>query len=83
MDEPASIAQNSNATPSIYAAAHLTPWLSELNAHLDGTLADLAHMMQSVQSVTYAQNANGQSFGLVQAGFVPDAAHLTPQLAEN
>jgi hypothetical protein len=70
------ISQKSNTTPSLCAAADLTPWLCELNAQLDGALADLAHTMQSVQSGTYARDANGQSFGLVQANFVPDATHL-------
>jgi hypothetical protein len=69
-------------TPSVCAAADLTPWLLDLNAQLDGALADLAHMMQSVQSGTYAQNANGQSFGLVQANFVPDATHLAARALE-
>ena len=70
------ISQNSNTTPSLCAAADLTPWLCELNAQLDGALADLAHTMQSVQSGSYASGANGQSFGLVQANFLPDATHL-------
>jgi len=55
------ISQNSNTTPSLSAAADLTPWLCELNAQLDGALADLAHTLQSVHSGTYARDANGQS----------------------
>jgi hypothetical protein len=70
------ISQNSNTTPSLSAAADLTPWLCELNEQVDGALADLAHTMQSVQSGTYARDANGQSFGLVQANFLPDMAEL-------
>jgi len=54
----------------------------ELNAQLDGALADLAHAIHSVQSGTYAQNANGQSFGLVQANFLPDATHLAASALE-
>lgn len=76
------ISQNSNTTPSLCAAADLTPWLCELNTQLDGALADLAHMMQSVQSGTYARDANGQSFGLVQANFVPNATHLATRALE-
>lgn len=64
------------------AAANLTPWLLELNAQLDAALADLAHTIQGVQSGTYAQNANNQSFGLVQANFVPDATHLASRAIE-
>jgi hypothetical protein len=70
------ISQNSNTAPSLCAAADLTPWLYELDAQLDGALSDLAHTMQSVQSGSYASYANGQSFGLVQANFLPDATHL-------
>ena len=64
------------------AAADLTPWLLELNAQLDAALADLAHTIQGVQSGTYAQNADNQSFGLVQANFVPDATHLAGRAIE-
>jgi len=76
------ISQNSNTTPSLSAAADLTPWLCELNEQVDGALADLAHTMQSVQSGTYARNATGQSFGLVQANFLPDATHLAIRALE-
>jgi hypothetical protein len=76
------VSQNSNTAPNLCAAADLTPWLCELNAQLDGALADLAHTMQSVQSGTYARDANGQSFGLVQANFVPDATHLATRALE-
>lgn len=76
------ISQNSNTTPSLSAAADLTPWLCELNAQLDGALADLAHTMHSVHSGTYARDANGQSFGLVQANFIPDATHLATRALE-
>lgn len=74
--------QNANNTPGLCAAADLTPWLCELNGQLDGALADLAHTMQSVQSGTYARDANGQNFGLVQANFVPDATHLATRALE-
>ncbi|PYU53904.1 MAG: hypothetical protein DMG55_33255, partial [Acidobacteria bacterium] len=67
---------------SLSAAADLTPWLCESNAQLDGALADLAHTLQSVHSGTYARDANGQSFGLVQANFVPDATHLATRALE-
>jgi hypothetical protein len=77
-----STSQNSNSTPNISAAADLTPWLCELNAHLDGALADLAHTMYSVQNGTYAHDSNGQSFGLVQANFVPDATPLAAHALE-
>jgi hypothetical protein len=76
------ISQNSNTTPSLSAAADLTSWLCELNEQVDGALADLAHTMQRVQSGTYARNANGQSFGLVQANFLPDATHLAIRALE-
>jgi hypothetical protein len=76
------ISQDSNTTPSLCAAADLTPWLCELEAQLDGALADLAHTMQGVQSGTYARDANGQTFGLVQANFVPDATHLATRALE-
>jgi hypothetical protein len=76
------IPQNSNTTPSLCAAADLTPWLCELSAQLDGALADLAHTMQSVQSGSYARDADGQRFGLVQAYFVPDATHLATRALE-
>jgi hypothetical protein len=76
------ISQNSNTTPSLSAAADLTPWLCELNAQLDGALADLAHTMHSVHRGTYARDANGQSFRLVQANFVPDATHLATRALE-
>jgi hypothetical protein len=76
------LSQNANTTPSLGAAADLTPWLCELNEQVDGALADLAHTMQSVQSGTYARNANGQSFGLVQANFLRDATHLAIRALE-
>jgi hypothetical protein len=76
------ISQNSNTAPNLCAAADLIPWLCELNLQLDGALADLAHTMQSVQTGTYARDANGQSFGLVQASFVPDATHLATRALE-
>ena len=76
------ISQNSNTTPSLSAAADLTSWLCELNEQVDGALADLAHTMQRVQSGTYARNANGQSFGLVQANFLPDPTHLAIRALE-
>ncbi len=53
-----------------------------MNAQLDAALADLAHTIQGVQSGTYPQNANNQSFGLVQANFVPDATHLAGRAIE-
>lgn len=77
-----SASQNSNSTPSISAAADLTPWLWELNAQLDGALADLAHTMHSVQNGTYANHATGQSFGLVQANFLPNAMPLAARALE-
>ena len=76
------ISQNSNTTPSLSAAADLTSWLCELNGQVDGALADLANTMQRVQSGTYARNANGRSFGLVQANFLPDATHLAIRALE-
>jgi hypothetical protein len=76
------ISENANSMPNICAAADLSPWLLQLNARLDGALADLAHTMQSVQSGTYAKNANGQNFGLVQANFGPDATHLATHAIE-
>jgi hypothetical protein len=77
-----STSQNSNNGPSLSAAADLTPWLWELNGQLDGALADLAHTMHSVQNGTYANHANGQSFGLVQANFIPDATPLAARALE-
>jgi len=76
------ISQNSTTIRSVSAAGDLTPWLCELSAQLDGALADLAHTMQSVQSGTYARDANAQSFGLVQASFVPDAEYLAVRALE-
>ncbi len=76
------ISQNSNTTPSLSAAADLTPWLCELNAQLDGALADLAHTLQSVHSGPTLAMPTGQSFGLVQANFVPDATHLATRALE-
>jgi hypothetical protein len=68
--------RSGGSTTTSLAAADLTRWLLELNAQLDGALADLAQTIESVRSGTYAQSANGKSFGPVQANFVPDATHL-------
>ncbi len=74
--------ENANSSPNISAGADLTPWLLQLNARLDGALADLAHTMHSVRSGTYAKNVNGQEFGLVQVDFGPDATHLAERALE-
>jgi hypothetical protein len=73
------ISQKSNTRPSLCAVADLTPWLCELNAQRDGALADLPH---ATQSSTYARDANGQSFGLVQANFNANAMHLATRALE-
>lgn len=70
------LSQSADSKPRVCAAADLSLWLHQLNAQLDGALADLAHTMGSIRAGTYAEKANNQQFGLVQAHFSPDAAHL-------
>jgi hypothetical protein len=76
------ISESAKSMPNVCAAADLSSWLLQLNAQLDGALADLAHTMRSVQSGTYVKNANHQTFGLVEADFGPDPTHLAERAIE-
>lgn len=66
-----------NPPHRICAAPDITPWLGQLFAELDGSLADLAQTMSAIREGPYVEKASGQRFGPVEVNFVPDASDLS------